>query len=97
MRYRAILAPGAEDDINGFADEWMPCIARQLSALLDNPVTLSRPSFVPFEAAFQIHSFDCEFDDGVHVFRVMFRYGADEMTLHIYAIGHVHYWRQSDD
>mgnify|MGYP002620287682 FL=1 len=57
-----------------------------------NPTALSRKSVPPAELpGYQVYEFLEDVDGTTHRFVLLFRYGADEQTLFVHAVGHVEY------
>lgn len=80
----------------GSADILMQCdqalrdqIVEHLLCLQKSPVTVSRRSVSPpFPPGYQMYPFEVVHLGITHFFTVLFLYGTDEETLHIYGIGH---------
>lgn len=89
MSFRAILAPTAADDIARL-DVWLRNVVHEeLLRLCESPATLSRRSVSPpYPPGYLQFEFNRVFGDKGHYFVVLFRYGQDEETIHIHAIGH---------
>lgn len=88
---RIKLSEDSAATIARFPNEVRNEIRAELLRLSENPATLSRPSVMPFPAGYQMYQFRVEYDGDIHFFTVLFRYGDDEETLIIPAIGHVRY------
>jgi hypothetical protein len=90
MSYELIFSDEAEEDLGRLAPHLLNVAEQHLDRLAEHPATLSRPSVSPpYPPGFQMYSFRHEEPDGSsHVFTILFRYGSDETTLQIAAIGH---------
>ena len=93
MRYRLVYSERAETRLAELPPALLNFVESELLRLADNPATLSRPSVSPpYPPNFQMYSFSHPQFDGLRWhFTVLFRYGADEMTLLIHGIGVARY------
>lgn len=89
MPYQLFYSPEAQEDIEGLSLPLQNFIQVNLERLADNPIKLSRRSVFPFPPNAQLFQFHHpDFDGRRHDFSVLFRFGQDEATLEIVAVGH---------
>ncbi len=89
MKYRMSLSPDAAATLTKFAADLRPVIDDHLDRLAESPTRYSRASVFPFAPGCQVSTFEHRDTAGeLHCFNVQFRYGQDEQTLQIVAIGH---------
>lgn len=86
MSYRLEYAESLAAKLATFPPQHLDAILGWLELLASDPVGLSAPARFPYPDRYQSFQF---WVDG-HLYTALFRYGADEETLHIYRIGHVH-------
>lgn len=90
--YELLYSEAAEKDLAAIADlspHLLNFVETQLLRLAGNPVALSQPAHPPYPPDTQLFAFGYPIDDFGEEWRfsVHFRYGQDEQTLHILAIG----------
>ena len=74
---------------SGYSPAERQAIADALDRLAESPTRLSRPSYPPAELPnFQVYEF---WHNGNICFKIFFKYGSDEQTLHIYSFGRIEY------
>jgi mRNA-degrading endonuclease RelE of RelBE toxin-antitoxin system len=89
MSHQPLFSPAAEKDLARLPEAFQKHVLAEIERLAANPVLLSRPSVPPWLPNRQMFRADpLEVEDGRHEFHVFFRYGQDEETIHVLAIGH---------
>ncbi len=93
MSYEVILLPRAEVDFANLETHLQAFVETRFSELGQSPTQLSRRAVSPpYPPGFQIYEFDFDVPgEDRHHFAVLFRYGQDEASLHVAAIGHTHF------
>ena len=91
MSYRVVLQPRAKEALRSCSRLLMLKVADRLQFLAESPTSLSHGASFPHPADSQVYEFDLDdpfSSDGWHHFAVFFRYGQDEETISVIAIGH---------
>jgi hypothetical protein len=94
MSYRVALQPRAKESLRRCSRFLRLAVGDHLKSLAESPVSLSRSASFPHPADSQTYEFDVEDpfgSGGWHHFAVFFRYGQDEQTISIIAIGHTEF------
>ena len=88
MSYEPVITPRAAEDLAALPLPVQNFLEQQINRLAEAPSQLSRPAVFPYPPG-QMSEFEHELE-GVHYhLTVHFRFGQDERTLIIYAIGRV--------
>jgi hypothetical protein len=85
MPYRVVLPDDASALVDRLPQPVAAVVSRHLRQLSEHPVGLSKPAFAPLSGG-QKYEFEARFQDMDYYFTVVFRYGADEQTLHVIAL-----------
>jgi hypothetical protein len=90
MAYEIRLTSEAQKVWDGLPPGLQHLVENHLLRLGDSPSSASRPAVSPpYPPSGMIYEFDSPVERGIlHHFTVFFRYGQDEKSLSIYAIGH---------
>lgn len=92
MGYDVVLTPRAEATYHGLAYFLQEAVDLHLTRLADSPALLARPTVSPpYPPGELIYEFgvDDPIDETLHHhLAIFFRYGQDESTLFVHAIGH---------
>lgn len=89
MKYRISLSPDAAATLTRLAADLRIIVEAHLDRLGESPTRYSRPSVFAFPPGSQLSTFEHKDASGdLHCFNVQFRYGQDEQTLQVIAIGH---------
>jgi hypothetical protein len=88
MRFAVELSDEALEDLARY-DAISPCLShvidQQLKVLAEDPCRLSKPSTFPYWPC-QAYKFSHVLDGRKYLFTALFKFGADEQTLHILGI-----------
>lgn len=85
MSYVVKLSDEAVEDLRKLPLELLEAVNKHFDLLERNPVGLSRPSAIPYWPA-QTFRFEAVLDGDRYFFDILFKYGADEQTLHVLAV-----------
>lgn len=89
MKYEIILAPRASSRIEQLPWLLQAAVFEHLDILAESPTAVSRPAVFPRPPEYQEYTFRAVAEGVLHEFTVLFKYGADEQTLHVYALGRI--------
>lgn len=84
MRYEVELSPRAYVRLSKLPVTVQSRFLEELERLAESPVSLSRPSHLPYLPGFQLFNVRIELDGENHSFVVLFKYSQDETTLWIH-------------
>ena len=88
MPYKVELSDQASKRFQGYSLVERRTVGAALDKLAESP-TVSRPSAPPAELpGYQIYEF---WHNSAVLFKIFFKYGSDEQTLHIYSFGRIKY------
>ena len=90
MSYGIAFTSRAEDEFLALAPHLQTFVAARLAELGRSPTVLGRRSpSPPYPPGFMLYEFEYGPAAGErHHFAILFRYGQDEVTLHVIGIGH---------
>lgn len=91
MSYDIVLSLKAEGELNRLDPPLAQAVEAHLLKLARSPTSLSRPAVLPYPPGSQFTEFSMTYDDRLHHFPILFRYGSEEQTLHVLGIGHIEY------
>jgi hypothetical protein len=91
MSYELVLSPKAEETLAGLEPPVAAAVESHLLRLAGSPTSMSRPAVLPYPPGSQMSEFSMMHDGRLHRLTILFRYGSDEQTLHVIAIGHIRY------
>ena len=86
MSYDADIGPEAAQDLARLPLPVAEHVERCIGDLCNRPTELSRRSRFPFIQNAQLFSFVHDFEGTRYWFNILFQYGQDEQTLHIFHI-----------
>jgi hypothetical protein len=88
VSYTLLYTPTAERDLEKVQAGLLDFVEQQLLRLAESPASVSVPSVLPFPPNCQMFRFaHPDFEGSRWNFVVLFRYGADEQSLHILGVG----------
>lgn len=87
MPYGMRLEREAVEDFERLPQACRRRVFRHLELLCESPTALSRPSHFPYRPGFQLYSFNFVHENARWFMNVLFKYGVDEQSLFVAAIG----------
>lgn len=87
MSFDPIISPSAAEDLVALPIQVQNVVEQEINRLAADPVRLSRRAVSPPYPAGQMYQFEHDFEDVRYLITVLFRYGQDERTVEIFAIG----------
>jgi hypothetical protein len=92
VNYRIDLSRAARETLLNLPDELRVRVGQKLLDLGVSPTTLGHPAKFPYPPTCQIYEFDVDLGQETwDHFSIHFRYGGDEQSLIVLAIGRVNY------
>lgn len=89
MSYRVELSEEAFQRFSGYSPDERQAVADALDRLSEAPTRLSRPGYPVAEIPnYQVYEF---WHNSNICFKIFFKYGSDEQTLHIHSFGRIKY------